>query len=217
MERFEEMAINTPVDPTVAAARIAEDIIHRFPSVKDRRAAGTHAHQAAELITSVPRTLSYQETAEMTRTQAKAIGFAAPIWKDTVKRYKKHYTEFTPTTGVNYLALDEKDEDLPWSDRYPIKMANLLAAQGQPMTESPDEYSWKDVIYLSHFSAQGDNCKIVEITNLIEDEWIEFLDTFNGSKEVHGIQGEANCACGWFRGNMRVEGTFNDFLSQLNS
>ena len=214
-----ERVSSAPVDPHRAEVRrlLTEHLLAEFPSKSPARIEEIEnlARGTADAITSVPASLSAKETAEQTKNLGNALGYGVQVWGYTVEKYKKFHSEFIPTDGVNYLELDDNDTSLPWADRYKIKMAKMVAAGGRALRETNDIYGWEDPIYKNHFTEDGDNCKIAEVTSLIEDEWSQFADTYTGNSNHEGAQCDAQCSCGWFRGKIRMEGTLGDFLGQL--
>jgi len=206
-----------PVDAARAEAQhlIEEAIYERFPGRRHQDEMQKLSKGTAEAITSVPAVVGYKEVAAQTLALGKALGYPTAVWEDTVKRYKKFYSEFLPTTEVNYLELDDNDTNLPWADRYKIKMARMVAENGHAIRPDHDIYGSADDIYRLHFESYGDNCKVAEVTSLVEDEWTEFQDTFSDNSTHQGAQCEAQCSCGWFRGTIRAEGSLEDFIQQL--
>jgi hypothetical protein len=57
---------------------------------------------------------------------------------------------------------------------------------------------------ITHLKKEG--CHIKAITSVNEDTWNEFEGTFyDGDTSHHGIAAEGQCACGLFKGRLRVE------------
>jgi hypothetical protein len=168
---------------------------------------------SVRLIVSTPAVLDVDETVEATFRQANGLGYTKQSWTWVVNRAKEGHTEFLPTDGVNYLELDDEDESLPWADRYKIKLANMVAEKGKPKLPGDSIYGWVDNDMSKHLN----RCYIAEVTSVKEDEWSEFADTFAGNNDYQGVQCDAQCGCGRFRGQLRSEGTIGDFIEDMNS
>ena len=124
---------------------------------------------------------------------------------------------FSPTKEINYLDLDEDDTSYSWGERYKIKAAKMVARDGKPLMKDADQYGWVDQSSLAHFQAGKNQCHIAEITSIEEDEWDQFENTFGDNSEHLGVQAEAQCACGWFRGKIRAEGTLGELIASMQS
>lgn len=217
-KKVDEPASVARIPATIAKSKMRaeamrEKLAREFPDwAKEDKAL---VAKTIDIILSTDPILSIEEAFDETKNEAVKAGYKVVAWKRMVDILKEFHTEYSPTKGVNLLELDENDESLPWADRYRVKVANSLAKYGTPlMDNSGSPYGWHDTRFIKHL--EKDNCHIREVTAIREDEWSEFQDTYAGNSEHHGIQGDAQCACGLFRGLIRMEETLEDFLVVLN-
>jgi hypothetical protein len=174
--------------------------------------------EAAKLIVSLPAATDWEEVAAETLADAKKLGYNKASWNTRVRDAKQAYSEFVPTEGVNLLELDDKDTSLPIQDRYKVFIAKGVAKAGTPMNREleNDIYGWTDHKAAEHFDGrQGNACEIAEVTSVVEDKWSTFGDTFSGNDDSHGVQCEVQCACGWYKGPVREEGTLEEMIGTI--
>lgn len=119
---------------------------------------------------------------------------------------------------TNYLSEELNQDVNALAIGFKTMLARYLAENGTPATSLESDYGWIDYNMDKHLNPRRDAepCKIVSITNVKEDEWIEFVDTYyEGDTTHYGLQGEGKCACGKFDGFLRVEGNVTEIIPQI--
>lgn len=91
-------------------------------------------------------------------------------------------------------------------DKYKLGLARILAEYGSPMEFDPGYYYW------ASFVKMGD--KPVAILEVYEDEWDEFVSTFEESSHKTGLSGQAVWADGT-QSMLRWETDLSDLILKV--
>jgi len=96
---------------------------------------------------------------------------------------------------------------------YAVALGSLIAREGEPVKANASYYSgWSDHVMAEHTN----RCGIVAVSNPREESWGEFNGTFNDEDDsVHGAEAEAQCACGNFKGTLRIKGSLTELTRKL--
>jgi hypothetical protein len=119
---------------------------------------------------------------------------------------------------TNYLSKNFNQDVDALAIGFKTMLARYLAENGFPAETLSNDYGWKDYNMEKHFNPRdgSEACKIVSVTSVKEDEWIEFVDTYyEGDTTHYGLQGEAECACGKFSGFLRAEGNITEIIPAM--
>lgn len=97
---------------------------------------------------------------------------------------------------------------------YDTALASYAAANGTPVRDDTDGYyGWSDYDMKEHIDK---DCEVTEVYSVREDYWQEFNGTFNEEDDhVHGLEAEAECNCGRFKGKLRVSGSVTDMIKDI--
>ena len=105
------------------------------------------------------------------------------------------------------------------TDKYEYILSRYVADKGVPVSPEADIYGWRDYEMTNHVRGYGREkppCGIGAVTAVMEDDWDEFTDTYTeDDPTVHGITADARCNCGFFQGQIRVEGQANVILYEV--
>jgi hypothetical protein len=142
---------------------------------------------------------------------------------------KDVYPDFLPLQDIAQMVAWLKDKDaevLPKKNlldkstvgkdgvtNYDHSMARCMAEEGRPVAPGSTYYGWSDYIMQKHLNGK---CHLAAITSVKEDSWNEFNGTFNDEDDtVHGVTAQGQCACGFFKGELRVDESMTKIIRDV--
>lgn len=97
------------------------------------------------------------------------------------------------------------------TDALDTRMAFYLARKGTPKAPGDVVYGWADSEKQFHVRV----CPILRVTEVHEDQWDQFNDTFAPNTVQHGLTGVGSCQCGYVNGELRVQADLSEMMSEL--
>lgn len=177
-------------------------IVKRFPGFDKYE---RFVRNGIKSVLEAPPEMSIEDAVQKSYPELPTI-IPLSAWERIVQEVKLTHTAYEPREEVNYLERDKSDASLVWRDRYEIDAARLLAEKGKPVDVNENYYGWVNSPMNMHLTKGVGDCTIAEVGKPDDISWSEFLDTHEGSGEYVGFEADAQCACGYFRGKIRVQG-----------
>lgn len=97
------------------------------------------------------------------------------------------------------------------ADSLATRMAFYLAQKGTPKAPGDEVYGWMDSEKQFHVRV----CPILRVTDVHEDQWDQFNDTFSPNTVQHGLTGRGACQCGYINGELRVQADLSEMMGEL--
>lgn len=111
----------------------------------------------------------------------------------------------------NILSNVSTDGSSNWKVGYTKALVNYVLTKGMVVALEADTFTWGD--FFVDKSAMGTP---VAVFNMIEDDWIEFVDTLSGTETFYGITADVLFDSGYSR-QLRVSGDFGEIVRSITA
>jgi hypothetical protein len=93
---------------------------------------------------------------------------------------------------------------------------DVLAAQGEPVTQGSTTYGWQAVDYMELREHMAACSPVYEASTWSDSEWTEFIGTFDPPEPRTGIDAVLTCRCGTVQGRTwRYTGGYADLIRAI--